>query len=277
MGKSTKVEAAQPDPAIGQAALMQAKLGEEQLEFMREVYAGQEKRQARLDDMSIQISDDALKTSREQAQWARDDRQRYQDVVAPMEDEFYQEARSYDSYGRQTARANEAAADVQSSAAMQRQATQRSQAAMGVDPRSGRYAGVDRAGEIATALGTAGASNNARNQVRQQGLALRADAVNIGRGLPAQSANAAALGLSAGNSAMGATATAMNAANSNAAMMQSGFNAASSGYGAQANTLNSLYGNQLQAQQMQQQAAAYSSAGLGQTVGAAAGIAAMFM
>lgn len=277
MGKKTSVNTPAPDPAIGQAALRQAELGEKQLAFVRDAYARGEERQAGIDRLSEEVTRNALATQREQAGWARADRERYMDTVVPMEQAFFKEAQEYDSYGRQTARAEEARADVQSNLAAQRGASQRSAAAMGIDPRSGRYAGIDRAGEIAGGLASAGAENQARNQVRAQGLALRGDAINIGRGLPSQSLGAASLGLSAGNSAMGSAVTAQNAAMANTQLMQSGYNAASAGHGAAANTLNSLYGNQLAAAQAQQKASADASAGLGQTIGAVAGIAAMFM
>lgn len=277
MSKKSSINAAAPDPAVGQAALMQAKLGEQQLEFVKSTYVDQMKRQAGIDALSAEVTRTALDTQREQAGWARADRERYMDTVVPMEQAFFKEAQEYDSYGRQQARAQEAAADVQSSMAAQRQASQRSAAAMGIDPRSGRYAGIDRASEIATGLATAGAQNTARNQVRAQGLALRGDAINIGRGLPSQSLGAASLGLSAGNSALGSAVTANNVALGNAQFMQGGYNAASAGYGAQANTLLAQSQQQLEYAKAQAQDAANQSAGLGQTIGAVAGIAAMFM
>ena len=277
MSKKSTTNVPAPDPAIGQAALRQAELGEKQLSFVQDAYAKQMQRQEGIDALSAQVTRNALDTQKEQAGWARDDRQRYMDTVVPMEQAFFKEAQEYDSAGRQEARAAEAAADVQSAAAAQRGAAQRSAAAMGIDPRSGRYAGIDRASELTTALGTAGARNNARNQVRAQGLALRGDAINIGRGLPSQSLGAASLGLSAGGQAMGSAVTANNVAMGNTQLMQSGYNAASAGHGAAADTLNNLYGNQLSAYNAQQQAAANQSSGLGQTIGAVAGIAAMFM
>lgn len=275
--KSSSYNAPAPDPNIGLAAMKQAEMGEKQLDFMTKAYAEQSKRQAGIDALSAEVTRGALDTQREQAGWARQDRDRYQKTIVPLENEFISEARQYDSVGRQQARSEEAAADVLRSASDQKKAAARSNAAMGIDPRSGRYRGVEREGEVNTALAAAGARNNARNQVRQQGLALRADAINMGRGLPAQSAQAAALGLTAGNSALGSATTANDTAMGNYDLMSNGYGAAAQGYAGQASTLNSLYGNQLAGYQAQQQASANASAGLGQTIGAVAGIAAMFM
>lgn len=254
MGKSA-AKYPDPDPRIGEAALLQAETGVEYLNFAKDAFGISTERQKEIDalveevtrrqmqlaegqfdftknmtreQLALAKSQDAfardtttkqlamakdaakfakeitnrqMKVFDEQAGWARDDRKRYESVFQPIEDQFVKEATEYGSEERQAAAAAEAKADVQTSAAAAKAQAQREAAALGINPNSGRFAGIQRAGEMGTALAEAGAANNARTATRDKGLALKADVVNLGRGLPAQSAQAASVGLAAGNAA----------------------------------------------------------------------------
>lgn len=96
----------------------------------------------------------------------------------------------------------------------------------------------------------AGAENNARSTTRKGALALESNAINIGNGLPSQASSSLGLGVSAGSSAVGTTATSNNAYNSSVGILQSGYGTAMSGHASRAQTLSSLYGQQLQACQL---------------------------
>lgn len=272
-GKGGKSKAPAPDPNIGKAALMQAQTGKDWLSFAKEQFAIGNERQQGIDALENQIREQQIATQDQANTWAREDRDRYTSVFRPMEDKFIDEANNWDSAARQEKMAAEARADVLGAADMQRQASNRQMAAMGINPNSGRFAGNQRAGETATALNAAGAQNQARNTVRQQGVAMRADALNMGRGLPSQAAGAAGLGLTAGNSAMGNALNANNSWRSNVGIMGQGFGGAMQGYAGQAGTLNSLYGNQLQGWAAQNQASSANSAGLMSGIGSIAGMA----
>lgn len=272
-GGKGKSKAPAPDPAIGQAALMQAEIGKDWLSFAREQFAIGNERQKGIDALENQIRTQQIATQDQANTWAREDRDRYTSVFRPMEDKFISEANNWDSAARQEKMATEARADVLGAADMQRQASNRQMAAMGINPNSGRFAGTQRAGDTATALNAAGAQNQARNTVRQQGIAMRADALNMGRGLPSQAAGAAGLGLTAGNSAMGNAMNANNSWRSNVGIMGQGFGGAMQGYAGQAGTLNSLYGNQLQGWAAQNQSSSANSAGLMSGIGSIAGMA----
>lgn len=274
-GKKTKAPAA--DPAIGEAAKMQAQISSEWLDFAKSAYADSAERQVGIDALTNRVTEQQLATQDRANQWAQEDRDRYKSVFQPMEDQYVQDANNWDSVERQDKMAAEAKADVMSSAAQQRQASQRSLAAMGVNPNSGRFAGVDRAGEQQTGLAAAGAQNTARNNVRTQGMAMRADALNMGKGLPSQAASSAGLGLSAGNSALGANINAANLANSSTGIMSNGFAGAQSGYGSQANILNQQYNNQLNAWASQQQASASGTSAMMGGIGSIAGMGMMMM
>jgi len=261
-----------PDPNIGIAALKEAQLSEQSLNFAREQFAIANQRQDAQDKIANEVTQNQLEAAKQSQGWATEDRERYKTVFQPMQDEFIDTAKNWDSAERQNKLSAEAKADVMTNAAQQRQATQRTQAGMGVSPTSGRFAGVDRASELGTALSAAGAQNNARNQVRKEGVSMRADAVNMGNGLAVNPATSLGLGVSSGSAAMGTTSGNNAQAAGNNAIMQNGYNTAMNGYSNQASILNQQYGNQLNAWQAKQQASASSSGALMGGIGSIAGM-----
>lgn len=260
-----------PDPQIGAAAMKNAELGEDWLKFAREQFKVGNERQDDMDALTNKVIDQQIATQDQQNKWALEDRTRYKDVFQPLQDEFVETAKNYDSPEKQAQAAAEAKADVMSAANQQQQVNQRTMASMGLNPASGRFQGQARADNLNTALASAGAQNTARQTVRDKALALKADAINIGAGLPSQSAAAASLGLNAGNSATGNSNQAMGSWRGNVGIMGQGFQGAMQGYANQGNILNNLYGNQLNAWSAQQQANATSAAGLGSALGTGIG------
>lgn len=261
-----------PDPQIGRAALMQAKTGEDWLNFAKDSFAVSTTRQADLDALTKQVTEQQLGISTDQANWARSDRERYESTFKPIEDQFVQEASNYATPEKQAEAAAEAKADVATAAAASKAQAERSATAMGINPASGRYAGIDRAADLGTALASASAQNQARTQTRDRGLALKADVANLGRGLPAQSAQATALGLNAGSSAVGLNQGTNAQYLASTDIMSSGYKGAMAGYAGQASTLNQQYANQIAAWQAEQQANAASASGIGSAIGGILGI-----
>lgn len=272
MGGKGKSKAPAPDPQIGEAAKMQALIAAEWLDFSREQFTIGNERQEDIDALTKKVTEQQLATQDQANQWATEDRDRYKTIFQPMEDEYVERANEWDSPERQQKMAAEAKADVLTSADAQRDTNARQMASMGVNPTSGRYSGVERAAGTTTALAAAGAQNNARNTVRAQGMAMQADALNIGKGLPSQAAGAAGLGLSAGNSALNGNLAANASWGQNNSIMGQGFSGAQQGYGQQANILNQQYQGQLNAWSIDQQANASSTAGLWSGIGTAAGM-----
>ena len=271
MGKKSS-KAPAPDPRIGQAATISAETSREWLQFSREQYKADEKRQDKTDALTARVVAQQMALQNQSNAWATEDRNRYKRTFQPMEDKFVKEANDWDNPRRQEAMAAEAKADVLSSAAQAQQANTRQMASMGINPRSGRYAGVERSSNTQAALAAAGAQNNARNTVRSQGVAMRADAMNIGKGLPSQAATAAGLSLNSGNSAMGNQIAGKNAAMMGTQIMGQGFQGAMAGAGQQASILNQQYQGQLSAWGAQQQADAQSQSSMWSGIGTAAGM-----
>jgi hypothetical protein len=190
-------------------------------------------------------------------------------VFQPLQDELISTASTWDSKERQDKMASEARADVINNAAAQAGQRGRAMASMGVSPASGRYAGVERSADTATALATAGAENNARNTIRKEAVALKGDAVNMGNGLPSSAASSLGLGVNAGSTAVGTTAAGNAGYTQSLGVLKDGYGTAMSGYGQQASILNGLYSNQLSAWQAKQQSAGGMFNALGSVAGAA--------
>lgn len=271
MGSKGGGSAPAADPAIGQAALKNAEIGEEWLSFAKEQFAAGNIRQDDMDALTKTVINQQLDTQDQTNKWAQEDRARTKEVFQPLQDEFIQTAKNFDTPEKQAAAAAEAAADVQKASATQQQVAGRNMASMGINPASGRFQGMTRAGDINTALASAGGQNAARQMVRDKGMALKADSINMGAGLPSSTAAAYGIGLNAGNSAVGNQGTADAGFRQNSGVMAQGFGGAMQGYNNQGSILNNLYGNQVSAWSAQQQANATSSAGLGSMIGTIAG------
>lgn len=265
-------QAPTPDPGIANSAAEQVKLGREWLDFSKEQFKVSSERQTALDALTKQVTEKQLAASDLALAASTEDRQRYKTVFQPIEDKFIADATGYDSPERQAAAAAEAKADVATSAANAKAQAQRQAAGLGIKPGSGAWSGIDRAGELGTALASAGAQNSARTAVRDKGLALKADVVNLGRGLPAQSAAAASLGLNAGNSAVGLEQQNQNLFNSATGIVGAGYGGAQQGYAAQAATLGNLYNANMSSYNAAQQRSSDDLAGVLGAVGTGAGL-----
>jgi len=256
-----------PDPKIGEAALKSAQLGEQWLSFSKDAFAVSQERQAELDHLTKQLTEQQLGIGKQAIEDANTARDRYNTVFKPIEDSYVAEASNYGSADRQEAAAAEAGADVQSAAALARGTAEREATAMGIDPRSGRFAAVNKAGEVATALATADAKNKARTLTRDKGLALKEGVVNLGKGLPAQATQSASFALGAGNSAQGLNLNANNNYMNTTGIMGQGYAGGMSGYGQQAGILNNLYNSQMRGYEAKQAESASLWGGLGTAAG----------
>lgn len=259
------------DPAIGQAALANVELGKDWLGFAKDQFAAGNERQATTDDLNTKVINQQLATQDQANTWAQQDRARTVNTFQPVEDAFVKTANEFDTPEKQAAAAATAKADVMAGANTTQQANQRSMASMGISPTSGRFAGITRAQDTNTALAAAGAENTARNMIRDKGLALKADAVNMGKGLASSTAAAYGIGTNAGNSAVANNASANQSFNQNGQVMAQGFSGNIGANSSAGSMLNQLYGNQLNAWSAQQQANATSSAGLASGLGQMAG------
>lgn len=247
------------DPAIAEAAARQAKLGQEYLDFTKQQFAVSQGMQADLNNTLKTASDSYLGM-------AKQDRARYDNVFLPLQDAYIKTANEYATPANQEAAAAKASADVQTAAGAQRDASERNLQSVGVRPDSGRFAGIDKAVGLGTALGSVDAANRARETVRNTGLALKRDAINVGAGLPGQSMAETGAGLTAASQPV---TTHM----ASTGIVQPGYSAALTGNKNQAEALNTEFKTNASLYDTQAKMDAANAAGIGNLFGTIGGAA----
>lgn len=272
MFKKGSSKAPKPDPAIGRAAELEAQTSAEYLKFAQEQFKVANARQDAQDVIANKVTQQQLDAATEAQRWATQDRDRYEKTFVPLQDEFIKTAKDWDSTERQNKLAAEAKADVLNNASQQRQQAQRQMSSMGVNPTSGRFAGIDRAGEMATGLAAAGAENTSRNQVRKEAVGMKGGAINLGSGLAVNPGSSLGLGVQSAASAFGTTSGNNSQAVSNNNIMTQGYQTRMQGLSSQAGILNQQYQGQLSAWQTQQQMAGQNTSGLMSGLGSAVGM-----
>lgn len=131
-----------------------------------------------------------------QADIARKQWNEYREQGAPIMAQLSQEALEGPGAARYAERIGQAGADVRQSFAGQREMMDRSMRGMGVNPASGRFAGMDRSMRLAEAATEAGAMTSARRAVDDEAYGRRLNAVGLasGQGAQAQAGIASAAG-----------------------------------------------------------------------------------
>lgn len=251
---------------MNEAAIMQARTGQEALDWFRQEYANTAGDRAAAVARSNELSGEQLATMRDQRRIANDYDQYNRETFRPVEQRMVGEALAYDTPERREQAAAEARADVQMATGRAQDALSRSLMRSGVNPGSGAALAARQGGALTSAAAEAGASNMARRQVEQTGYARMADAAALGRNLPSAQAQAASTGIAAGGASQQSAAAGLGAATSGSDMLGQGFTSAMQGH----QGAGRLYG------QMGQNAAESDGALYG-ALGSVAGAALMFM
>jgi hypothetical protein len=265
MGKKTTPTPPDLGPMAGASAdvaKMQQQTATDQLNWAKEQDANNNKILGRVLDTQLPIME-------EQANNARKDRARYEEKYQPLEDNLIKEFQSYDSPERMATERGRATADVTAAFDAQRRNALSRLESYGVDPSQTRNAALDIGVRTQQAAAQAAAATGATRNVENTGRALRAEAINIGKGMPSQVAQSYGQSIAAGQAGIGGanqtTATGAGALTSgNGAMGQ-----ALQGYGQSANIQSQGFGNQMQAYNAQQQASSNMMSGIGSLAGMA--------
>lgn len=265
MGKSSS--APSPDPNIGAAALQNAAIGKEALEWYKKQYADLQPYIKRTQQQSVDSASLQNDIAQQNFQNAQDQYGYYKGTFQPVEQQTVADAMNYDSQDRQDQMAGKAAADVDNSFASQRAQTNRNLTSMGVDPSSGRFAAAQRSMDIQQAAAKAGAMTNARQSTIDKGIALRTGVANFGRNMPNTATAGFGTSIAAGTASVNSLGAGINATNSGASLMGQGYGTAMQGNTSMANILNQQYQSQLQGWGAQQQADAAMIGGIAQAAG----------
>jgi len=269
--KSKKAPA--PDPAIGQAAIIQSQIGAQQLEFSKMQYEDNRAEIERMRPFADKIMQGQIDINDMTVRQSLEAEQHYKETFKPLEERFAADAAKAGSQEEQDLAAGAAGVDVQRQLESQKASAAREMASMGVNPNSGRFQGMDRSSQIMGAASKVGAMNGAAAMEKNRGDQMRQNAISIGRGIAGHSLASAGASANAGQAAIGAGQTAFNMQGQAGQQYMSGMGQAGSMYGQSASTYLGLHGAQTSQFQANQSGRNALMGGIGQVAGAAA----MFM
>lgn len=270
--------------ASEESALLSMAMSMEQLDFAKQQWGEQsammsglmeQQAQAAADELDLRkssagvqsaVANQQMALASEQARYGREDRQRYKELYQPLEENLVKEFQEYDTPERQALESGQAISDVERAFSAQRENAQQRLESLGVDPSQTRSQALDAGIRAQEAAAQAAAGTTARRNVQDVGRALRAEAINIGRGMPSQvaasyqgavqagqGASGAGSGMASAASGMGGvynpaiTAAGGNMSNAVNMMGQSGnwMGNANQAIGNWGNTLNMGFGNEM--------------------------------
>ena len=218
------------------AALQQAQLSKEQLDWAKQIYGETAPDRAAATARANEVSDAQLGAMKSQTALSEDYANYNKSTFRPLEQGIVADAQNYDSAARTEQAVGAAQADVNAGFSNAQDQQSRNLSRMGVNPSSGKSLALGNANSIAQASALAGASNNARKTIEMQGYARKADAANMGRGLASSQATSAGIATNQGNSAASNGAMSGNINAQGNQIMTQGYSGAQQGLSGAANT-----------------------------------------
>lgn len=176
------------------SAQIMADLGYEQLAFSREQYDS-------VKPFMEEIAGLQSEAARQQMGQAQDYYDYQRETYRPLEQGVAAAAQNFNTDAYREGLASQAAADAGLAFSTTRAANERASASMGVNPNSGRFAGINAASELGLAAARAGAMTGTRRQAEQIGYARSLDAAGLGRNLAGVSLGAYGGAVGAGSAA----------------------------------------------------------------------------
>ncbi len=229
-----------PDTSgMNQAALQQAQMSKEQLDFAKQIYADSAPDRAATNQRAMEISAAQLDSMRNADANARDLQAYNKETFRPLEQGIVRDAQNFDTEAERERLAGLAKGEVSLAGASARDMGERALTRSGVNPNDGAYGAMESNANTQIALGQSAAANKARSDALTLGRAMKMDAASLGRNLPSQQATQAGLALNAGNSSAANAAVPGQVTAGGAALMNTGYAGAQAGLSNAANT----YGN----------------------------------
>ena len=262
-------DAPAPDPAVGVAAQQQAavagqelQLGEDQLDYTKQ-------KDAQWAPFYEKLANQQLDTSQQAADRATDSWNQYTSVFQPIENQVASDATNWDSAGGIADARADAIGTTNTAFDQAGAISARNLARSGVSASSGRNTETMDETANARALAAGGAATTAATTRQMQGIALRQQAANLGRGISSGADATAALSSNVASGATGSLAAQNSARNSGISSVAGLYSSASNAYGSSATTLNNQFAQQMAGYNAQQSGMG-ALAGAGATIGVAA-------
>jgi hypothetical protein len=173
-------------------------------------------------ELQMLLSEDYLDSSRQQKEFAQEQRDEYKNTFLPNERKVVADAAGYDSEANINRRSGRAVANVDQQ--FSKAIGQRSRAAGRYGLGSSAFTNGMARDSLAQAATAAGAATNEANNTEDRAIALRAGASNLGRGLPNTSAQFFAGSGNANAGASGASSESAAAAGRGTTFMNQAYN-----------------------------------------------------
>ena len=216
-----------------------------------------------LQQWSQEFMGQAMPAMEDSFDWAKQQRDRFDEYVMPQMQSLFSEAETYASKAEEDRQRGAAVQDVKAATEAQRASQLRKLESFGVDPSETRYQAMDKKAGVTEAAMSALAANQAGERTKQIGRDLRSEAINVGTGfLNDANANAqigAGIGSSALGAASGASSTGANVAQGALPFMSG----AMSGTTNAAGIVDTSYGRDLDYAVDQREAEAANNAAIG--------------
>lgn len=176
-------------------------------------------------EMGNDVSNSQYALSQDKANLAGTVQQDYLQSWRPVTNQFVSEASAYGNEADQAAAAARAGANVDAAAADARATSARQMASMGINPNSGKFAGVMASGDVTTAAQKAAQMTAAATDAKDKGIALRQQAAQMGNTALSTGNSVASTAASLGTSAANTVNTGVTDVLNTTSMVGQGFNA----------------------------------------------------
>ena len=263
-----------PDPNIGLAQKQLADLSKEEWDmFKTDIYPKLLEAQDKQEKRSQGMYDITTATMNQQLEYAKKDRERYEEGGIPAMQKIKADADLYNSDDEQERLAGQAKSDVATASQNAARDLEMRNRSYGIDPTSGTAIGLSNANSINQSLMEAQAVNQTRKAAKDIGLAKQANVYNMYAGLPAQADTAVKTGVSAGSTGLAAGQTQFNNAAAAGDTLGKGVAPAMSGWNSVGQIGVGKYNADVSAYRAEKEAEGAFYQGIGSMVGAVGGAA----
>lgn len=220
-----------------------AAVSQAQLDFAKQQYAD-------ILPIARQIANQQMAAQQQQMAQAQDYYNYQQQTFRPLEQGLVRDAQRFNTADYRNQLASQAAAASAQAFGNIQNASNRAMGSMGINPNSGRFAGITAQNNLGLAAQRANAMTGARQQAEQMGWARQMDVSGLGRNLPSASLAAYQGASGAGTSGINTymapgnqyQAGLANAGNSAAGVLNAQTNAYNTGLNAQGEFMGTLVG-----------------------------------
>jgi len=265
--------------ASAQAASQAYQLGEQQLQWAKQVWGQEQPLVDQSTQQQILLSQAETQTMQEAQQFAQEQQAQYLSTYAPLEQAFVGQAENWASPGNIALVQGQAQSNVaeQSNAALNT-AEQQLQS-YGINPSSPKYAGLLIGQQAIEGAGEAAAGTTAAQNLKLQQLGLESQAINTGRGLVNSSGQLSQVGTQAAGTGAGAASGAASTSQQNLSTGSNAqtaptawYNAGTNAMNAYVNAVNGYNQAQLGYAQLNAQSGMAGMSGLGSLAGGVLGL-----